>query len=64
LPRPEDRPFDPGKEISVKKQPKKPAKLVLSKETITRIDLEAVQGGRLANNVRIIETDTPSECFC
>ena len=48
----------------MKKQTKKPAKLVLSKETLSRIELETVKGGQLANNVRIIETDTPSECFC
>ncbi len=47
----------------MKKQPKKIAKLTLSRETLDRIDLESVKGG-YANNQRIVETDTPSECFC
>jgi hypothetical protein len=48
----------------MKKQAKKPAKVVLSKETLNRIDLESVQGGLSANAQKIVETDTPSECFC
>lgn len=47
----------------MKKQAKKPTKLVLSKETLDRIALESVKGG-LYGNVAIVETDTPSECFC
>ena len=47
----------------MKKQPKKVAKLSLSKETLNRLDLEKVKGG-LYNNVAIIETDQYSECFC
>ena len=47
----------------MKKQPKKIAKLTLSKETLDRMDLEKVTGG-YGNIARIIETDTPSECFC
>jgi hypothetical protein len=47
----------------MKKQSKKITKLVLSKETLDRIDLESVKGG--ATNIQqIVETDTPSECFC
>jgi hypothetical protein len=48
----------------MKKQPKKPAKLVLSRDTLSRLELEKVQGGALETNQRIVETDTPSECFC
>jgi hypothetical protein len=48
----------------MKKQPKKPAKLTLSKETLSRIELESAQGGLYGNNAKIVETDTPSECFC
>lgn len=50
----------------MKKQPKKIAKLTLSKETLDRMDLDKVAGGydRNGNVVGIIETDTPSECFC
>jgi hypothetical protein len=49
------------------KKQQKIAKLVLSKETLDRMDLEKVKGGvleRNVGNVGIIETDTPSECFC
>lgn len=38
--------------------------LALSKETLDRIALETVQGGLYGNNAKIVETDTPSECFC
>jgi hypothetical protein len=48
----------------MKKQAKKIAKLVLSKETLDRLDLEKVAGGLPRNVVGIVETDTPSECFC
>jgi hypothetical protein len=47
----------------MKKQAKKPAKLTLSKETLSRIELESAQGG-YGLNAKIVETDTPSECFC
>jgi len=47
----------------MKKPPKKIAKLTLSKETLDRIDLAKVAGG-YGNIAKIIETDTPSECFC
>lgn len=48
----------------MKKQPKRPAKLVLSKETLSRLELENVKGGLYRNDQAIVETDTPSECFC
>jgi hypothetical protein len=48
----------------MKKQPKRPAKLMLSKETLSRMDLESVQGGLDQNQRMIVSTDTPSECFC
>jgi len=47
----------------MKKQSKKIAKLTLSKETLSRINLESVKGGA-TNLQQIVETDTPSECFC
>jgi hypothetical protein len=47
----------------MKKQAKKPAKLVLSRETLSRMDLESIKGG-LNQNQGIVSTDTPSECFC
>ncbi|HEX4498915.1 MAG TPA: hypothetical protein VIE43_24770 [Thermoanaerobaculia bacterium] len=48
----------------MKKQTKPIAKLTLSRETLDRLELKGVQGGRATNINQIVETDTPSECFC
>lgn len=48
----------------MKKQAKKVAKLTLSRETLTRLDLESVKGALERNYQQIVSTDTPSECFC
>jgi hypothetical protein len=47
----------------MKKQPKPTPKLVLSRETLDRLELKSVKGG-LERSQQIVETDTPSECFC
>ena len=48
----------------MKKQAKPTPKLVLSRETLDRLELKGVKGGLAENQQKIVETDTPSECFC